>query len=111
MKRGQIILLEVCEEKESRFGWWDGIRPVTPAPYRDEDVEEEEDAKSKDLQRKKEFIERMKKRKLEAEKEKEASNEDQETAHDKDMGEKGSKVDSRETAVVTSQTEGPIPSS
>lgn len=78
--------MALLQEKESRFGWWDGIRPVTPAPYRDEDVEEEEKAKSKDLQRKKEFLERMKKRKLEAEKEKdkETSNIDQGTTLEKE---------------------------
>lgn len=55
----------------SRFGWWDGNHPVTPSPYKDEDVEKAEEERKKELQQKKEFIERMKKRKMEMEKEKE----------------------------------------
>ncbi len=57
----------ILQEKVSRFGWWDGLQPVTPAPYKDEDVEDAEKEKAKELKKKKEFIERMKKQKLERE--------------------------------------------
>ncbi|XP_026293651.1 FK506-binding protein 59 isoform X1 [Frankliniella occidentalis] len=62
------------EEKVSRFGWWDGLHPVTPAPYKDEDVEDAEKEKAKELKKKREFIERMKKQKMEREKEREETN-------------------------------------
>ena len=70
------------QEKESRFGWWDGIKPVTPPPYKDEDVEEAEKEKERERKKKREFLEKMKRRKMELEKEKEEN-----TAQDKSGGE------------------------